>query len=375
MNKPSIRDFSLLLALVAIVGFFAWQSPAFLSARNISNLGVEFAITAVLALGVFLVLLPGQTDLSTGSGVGLFGGIAAVMMIEHDWSAGLAMAIALAGAVALWAGVGWMVVRQHIPAFIMTLAGMLVFRGLHWLVISNHTIPVKIGDQGNLLSLLTTWYLPGWAGLVLAAIVIGILGWSAWSARQRRLAHGLAVDDRDSAFARWLISAQLILLLVVALNQYNGLPLPVLVLGVVATVVYIITQHLPFGRHLYAIGGNAEAARISGIRVERTVILAFAFCGGIVAITGFLQTAYTGGSTTTVGTLMELDAIAACVIGGVSLTGGVGSVGGVLFGALLMATLLNGMTLMAVDPQLKYIARGLVLALAVWMDMRLSRRR
>ena len=374
MNKPSLRDFSLLLALVVIAGFFAWQSPAFLSSRNLSNLGVEFAITAVLALGVFLVLLPGQTDLSTGSGVGLFGGIAAVLVIGHDWPAGVAMAVALAGAVALWAGVGWMVVGQRIPAFIMTLAGMLVFRGLHWMVIENRTIPVKIGDQDNLLSLLTTWYLPRPAGLALAAIVIAILGWSAWSARARRLAHGLAVVDRDSAFVGWMISSQLILILVVAFNQYNGVPLPVLVLGVVATLVYLITRHLPFGRHLYAIGGNAEAARISGIRVERTVILAFAFCGGIVAITGFLQTAYTGGSTTTVGTLMELDAIAACVIGGVSLTGGVGSVGGVLFGALIMAVLLNGMTLMAVDPQLKYITRGLVLAVAVWMDMRLSRR-
>lgn len=374
MNKLSIRDFSLVIALVAIVGFFAWQAPAFLSARNLSNLGVEFAITAVLALGVFLVLLPGQTDLSTGSGVGLFGGIAAVLIIEHGWPSSAAMAVALVGAVLLWTGVGWMVVRQRIPAFIMTLAGMLVFRGLHWLVIHNTTIPVKIGDQDNLLSLLTIWYLPKAAGWILAAGVIAILGWSAWTARARRIAHRLAVPDRDSAFATWLISAQLVILLVVVLNQYNGLPLPVLVLGVVATAVYVLTRHMPFGRHLYAIGGNAEAARISGIRVERTVITAFAICGGVVAITGFLQTAYTGGSTTTVGTLMELDAIAACVIGGVSLTGGVGTVAGVLFGALIMAALLNGMTLMAVPPEIKYIARGLVLALAVWMDVRLAKR-
>jgi D-xylose transport system permease protein len=374
MNKPALRDFSLLIALAAIVGFFAWQSPAFLSARNLSNLGVEFAITAVLALGVFLVLLPGQTDLSTGSGVGLFGGIAAVLVIQHDLHPGLAMALALVAAVALWAGVGWMVVRQRIPAFIMTLAGMLVLRGLHWKVIGSQTIPVKIGDQDNLLSLLTIWHLPKAAGWVLALAVAAVLGWTTWNARRRRRAHGLAVEDGDCAFARWLIAAQLLLLAVAVLNQFNGVPLPVLALGAVATVVYVLTRHMPFGRHLYAIGGNAEAARISGIRVERTVITAFALCGAIVALTGFLQTAYTGGSTTTVGTLMELDAIAACVIGGVSLSGGVGSVSGVLFGALIMAALLNGMTLLAVSPEYKYIARGLVLALAVWMDVRVSRR-
>jgi D-xylose transport system permease protein len=148
----------------------------------------------------------------------------------------------------------------------------------------------------------------------------------------------------------------------------------VLVLGVTAVMVHLLTRHTPFGRHLYAIGGNREAARISGINVDRTVIVAFALLGLVVAITGFLQTAYAGGSTTTVGTLMELDAIAACVIGGVSLVGGTGSVGGVLFGALIMAALLNGMTLLSVSPEMKYIARGTVLALAVWMDQALNRK-
>jgi D-xylose transport system permease protein len=257
----------------------------------------------------------------------------------------------------------------------MTLAGMLIFRGLHWLVIESKTVPVQVGAQDNLLSLMTTWYLPRPLGWALAGAVIAVLGWTAWTARARRQAHGLAVEDRDVAFARWFIAAQVIILLVALLNQYNGVPLPVLILGAVAAGVHILTRHMPFGRHLYAIGGNVEAARISGIPVERTLITAFALTGGIVALTGFLQTAYTGGSTTTVGTLMELDAIAACVIGGVSLAGGVGSVGGVLFGALIMAVLLNGMTLMAVQPEVKYIARGAVLALAVWMDVALSRRR
>lgn len=374
MKSISLRDFSLVIALVAIVAFFAFMSPAFLSPRNLSNLGVEFAIIAVLALGVFLVLLPGQTDLSTGSGVGLAGGLGAVLVFNHGWPAPAAMGVAGVVTVALWVAMGWFIVKQRIPAFIMTLAGMLVFRGLHWYVIGSKTIPVQVGGQDNLFSALTTWYLPPVGAWILVAVVIVALGWSAWSARARRLAQGLVVDDRDTAFVKWLIPVQLLVLLVVVLNQYNGLPLPMLVLGVTALVVHLLTRHTPFGRHLYAIGGNREAARISGIAVDRTVITAFSLLGVVVAITGFLQTAYAGGSTTTVGTLMELDAIAACVIGGVSLVGGTGSVAGVLFGALIMTVLLNGMTLLSVSPEMKYIARGTVLALAVWMDQALNRR-
>ncbi len=374
MNRLSIRDFSLVLALFAIVGFFAYSSPVYLDPRNLSNLAVEFSIIAVLALGVFLILLPGQTDLATGSGAGLFGGVAAVLIFTAGWPAPLAMGAAFIGSVTLWTLMGTLIVRQRIPAFIMTLAGMLVFRGLHWATISNSTVPVKVGAQDNLLSSLTTWYLPPLAGLIVLAAIIAVLAWTALRARARRLAHGLVVPDRDTAFAAWLIPVQLLILLVVALNQFNGVPLPLLILGLTAAGVYLLSRHTPFGRHLYAIGGNAEASRVSGIPVERTIIIAFALTGAAVAITGFLQTAYAGSSSSTIGQYLELDAIAACVIGGVSLAGGKGTVAGVLFGALIMTALLNGMTLLAVSPELKLIARGLVLALAVWMDVALAKR-
>jgi D-xylose transport system permease protein len=156
-------------------------------------------------------------------------------------------------------------------------------------------------------------------------------------------------------------------------NKFHGIPLSAVILGLIAFAVYVLTTHTPFGRYLYAIGGNEEAAVISGIPVEKVVVASFSIMGAIVAIAGFMQTAYSGASTTTVGDLMELDAIAACVIGGVSLKGGRGTVLGVLFGALIMASLLNGMTLLAVSPEFKFIARGAVLSLAVWMDVRLGR--
>jgi len=206
-------------------------------------------------------------------------------------------------------------------------------------------------------------------GLVMIALIVVTL-----RGRSRRAKMGFATDDAEMAFLKLFLTAQILLLFVLTVNHFRGIPLPVVVLGVVALVIHIITGHTPFGRHLYAIGGNEEAAFVSGVPVQRVVIGAFVLLGGIVAITGLLQTAYSGASTTTVGDLMELDAIAACVIGGTSLRGGRGSVPGVIFGALIMASLLNGMTLLAVSPELKFIARGLVLTLAVWMDVKLSKR-
>jgi len=375
-SRLSFRDFSLAIALLGICAFFAVKVPDwnFLSARNLSLLMIDFAITATLATGMLLVILPGHIDLSAGSGVGLIGGIAAVLITNHHWSAPAALLVALLVALLLWFGIGNLVVRQRIPAFIITLGGLLVFKGFFWLVINNHTVPIVTGGQRNLYSLLTTYYLPPLAGYVLAAVVIAGLVIARLRSRQARRSCGLEVEDGEVTFLKLFLAAQVIGIFVLVTNQFRGVPLPVVILGFVALTVYILTQHTPFGRSLYAIGGNEEAAIISGIPVERVTIGAFTIMGAIVALTGFMQTAYGGSSTTTVGDLMELDAVAACVIGGVSLRGGRGSVLGVLCGALIMACLLNGMSLLAVEPEKKFIARGAVLILAVWMDVRLNRR-
>jgi D-xylose transport system permease protein len=268
---------------------------------------------------------------------------------------------------------GTLIVRERIPAFIITLGGLLVFKGLFWLVIGSHTVPIVVGGGANLYSLLTTFYLSPAAGYTLAAVVVAALIFLNRRSRANRAAHGLTAEDGETGFLKVFISAQLVFLFVIITNQFKGVPLPALILGVVAVTVYILTRHTPWGRYLYAVGGNEEAAVISGIPVARVTVGAFTLMGAIVAPTGLMQTAYGGASTTTVGDLMELDAVAACVIGGTSLKGGRGSVPGVLFGALIMACLINGMTLLAVKPEAKFIARGLVLVLAVWMDMRMAR--
>ena len=374
MNAKFFKNLAMPLALIAIAAFFAVKEPVFLSARNLTQLLIEFSIVATLALGMFMIILTGNIDLSVGSGVGLVGGVAAVLVFQHQWPAPLAMLAGLATALLLWWLMGALIVKQRIPSFIITLGGLLIFKGLFWLVINNSTIPVSRGDVDNLYSLLTTYYLPATIGLAVAGGLALALGWGQWHARAARRAHQLPVPSTALALGKWLAMAAGLAALAVVCNRFRGVPFSLLILGATAFTVYFLTRHTPFGRYLYAIGGNEEAAVLSGIAVDRVVIGAFVLMGVTVALTGFMMTAYSGSSTTTVGDLMELDAIAACVIGGTALKGGRGTVWGVLFGALIMTALLNGMTLLAVSPELKFIARGTVLALAVWMDVKLAKR-
>jgi D-xylose transport system permease protein len=373
-SAAALRELAMPAMLAAIWILFALLSPQFLSARNLSMLLIELSITATLAVGILLVLLPGHTDLSVGAGAGLMGGISSVLVFRHGWPAPAALLLSLAVGLLLYLGMGYFIVRNRIQAFIVTLGAMLAFRGAFWLVIGSVTTPIVRGGDTNLYSLLTTYYVPPAAGLFLAAVVVGFLVTVSVRTRKRRQAAGAAVEPAEQAFFKTFLGAQGIFLVVLVCNQYRGLPLAFLILCAVALAIHVVTQHTPFGRYLYAIGGNEEAAVVSGIPTQRVVTTAFLILGGIVAITGFMATAYSGASTTTVGDLMELDAIAACVIGGTSLKGGRGTVLGALFGALIMASLLNGMTLLSVLPETKFIVRGLVLVFAVWMDVKLRRR-
>lgn len=323
---------------------------------------------------MLLVLLPGMIDLSVGSGVGLIGGIASVLVFQHHFPAPLAMAVGLAFGVVVWSLMGKLIVGLRIPAFIITLGGLLVFKGTFWLVIHNETIPVTAGTSANIYSLLTTYYFPRWSGYLLAALISAALVYAKTRSIRALRKEGFEVEDTELVFLKLSAALQAIFLVVIVMNQFRGVPLAVVILCALAFIVYVITQHTPFGRYLYAIGDNEEASVLSGIPVQKVIIGAYGILGAIVALTGFMQTAYSGASTTTVGDLMELDAIAACVIGGTSLKGGRGTVLGVLFGSIIMTSLLNGMTLLAVSPEMKFIARGLVLILAVWMDVALSKK-
>src|SRR4051812_38926004 len=170
--RSATKSIAMPLALAAIATFFAVKEPAYLGARNLTQLIVEFAMTGTLALGMFMILLTGQIDLSVGSGVGLIGGGAAGLVSPHKWSAPAALLVGFATALVLWTAMGTLIVRQRIPSFIITLGGLLIFKGLFWLVIQNSTVPVARGDRDNLYSLLTTYYVPPAIGLALGAGLI-----------------------------------------------------------------------------------------------------------------------------------------------------------------------------------------------------------
>lgn len=358
------------VVLAAMFLVFAGSNAQFLSPRNLSMLMIELSVTATLAIGMLLVIVPGQIDLSAGSGVGLLGGLAAVLMFRGGWPAEAALAAAVGLGVVLWGLMGLAIVRLRIQAFIITLGGLLAFKGVFWLIIRSSTVPVSAGEQ-NLIARLTTFYLSPTLGYVLFGISAASLAWLKIADRRARKAAGLAVESAELLVLKMLVTGQMLLLGLLICNRYRGLPLSLLILGLMALAAHYLLRHTPLGRYLFAIGGNPEAAYACGIPVQGAIVAAFALMGAVVAITGCMQTAYAGASTTSVGELMELDAIAACVIGGASLRGGRGSVLGALCGALVMATLLNGMTLLAVGPELKLIVRGVVLVLAVLMDVKL----
>ena len=359
-------------ASLALIGlFFGITNDDFLSPRNLSMLAIELSVTATLALGMLLVILPGHIDLAAGSGVGFIGGLSAVLTFRYGWPALGAIAVGLVVGPLIWSAMGMCITRFRIQAFIITLGGLLVIRGLFWLLIRSSATPVTVGGQRNLYSALTTTYLPAGFGVGLACCIACFGVVIAVHSRNASVRDGSVVESFELWSMKVLVALQSLFLLVLICNLYRGIPLPLLILGVLAVVTYFITDHTVLGRYLYAIGGNADAAHACGVPISRAVVSAFAFMGVCVAITGLLQTSYAGASTTTVGDLMELDAIAACVIGGASLRGGRGNVPSTLAGALVMASLLNGLTLMAVAPEIKLVIRGLVLVMAVLVDTRL----
>ncbi|MDE3084449.1 MAG: ATPase, partial [Verrucomicrobiota bacterium] len=252
-SKFSRLDFSMAVALAAIWIFFAISAPAFLSARNLAMLSIELSITAVLALGMFFVLVPRQIDLSVGSGVGLIGGISAVLVFFHHWPAWGAMLAGLFTALVLWWLMGLLIVKQRVPSFIITLGGLLIFKGLFWLVIQDSTVPISTGPD-NILSLLTTFYFSPRAGFVLVTGVSVALLWQKMRARKLEQNEGLPLEPPGWAFGKLAAVVGVLYLAVFILNRFRGLPLSLLILCVVAFGVHVVSRHTRFGRYLYAIG-------------------------------------------------------------------------------------------------------------------------
>jgi D-xylose transport system permease protein len=377
LPTDSLRAYTMIIALVAIWLFFQWQTMGvsdaypygiFLSPTNFSNLLQQMSVTGVLAVGMLLVIVAGQIDLSVGSVVGLAGGAAAMM--QDPWGLGGALGAALVVGTLVGATQGALIAYANIPAFIVTLGGLLAWRGVILGLSKGATIPVR----EPFFRSLGVGKLSQEVGVAIACVAIAAVVYLTLSRNRARRRHGLSVPGVGATALRIGVSAALIALFIYWMNLGKGMPVPVLVLLAVAVLGGFLTQNTTFGRYLYAIGGNPDAARLSGINIRRYILAAYCVLGVLIGVASLLHTGRVGSASPDAGTLMELDAIAACVIGGTSLMGGRGTVSGAVVGALIMASLDNGMSLLNVENYTQYIVKGAVLVAAVGFDM-LGRRK
>lgn len=374
-----LRAYTMLFVLILIWLFFQWATVdannpygTFLAARNFSNLMRQTAVTGVLAVGMLMVIITGQIDLSVGSVVGLAGGIAAAAGSQAWLGWGLIPSLAAGIAVGLLIGAvqGALVAYANIPAFIVTLGGLLVWRGVIKGISKGQTIPLELPG----FKAIGQCYIAPVAGYIIAAVAVGAITWLAVRRNSARHRHGFKTENTFALVARIIVPSAIVVGFIYYMNRYVGVPIPVVILLAVALGGAFITQNTTFGRYLYAIGGNPDAARLSGINIRRHLLAVFCIMGGLAGVAALIYTSRVGSAAPDAGVLLELDAIAACVIGGASLMGGRGSVFGACLGALFMASLDNGMSLKNVPDFTQDIVRGTILVTAVGLDM-LGRKR
>ena len=363
--KLDWRTYTMVFALLIIWIIFAYTTNGvFVEARNFSNLMRQATITGVLAVGMLMVILPGHIDLSIGSIAGLTGGLAAIA--QAWWGYGLlpSLAIGIVSGILIGFIQGALVAYANIPAFIVTLGGLLAWRGVVKGVTESKTIPIGLSD----FKAIGQCYLMKPVGIGLAAAAILIIVFFAFRRHQAQSRLGTQQSVLKLAL-QIIFPSTLVLVFIYALNSYAGVPIPVVILIVVALIGAFLTQNTTFGRYLYAIGGNADAARLSGINIKRHVLAVFSIMGALAGLGGIIYTARVGSASPDAGRLLELDAIAACVIGGTSLMGGRGTVFGAILGAIFMASLDNGMSLRNYQDFTQDIVKGVILVAAVGLDM------
>ncbi|MBN3217900.1 sugar ABC transporter permease [Pectobacterium polaris] len=371
LKSINLQVYVMIAAIIAIMLFFTYMTDgAYLSARNLSNLLRQTAITGILAVGMVFVIISAEIDLSVGSMMGLLGGAAAIFDVWFGWPLPLTIVVTLALGLLLGAWNGWWVAYRKVPSFIVTLAGMLAFRGI-LIGITNGT---TVSPTSEAMSQIGQSYLPSSMGFMFGAI--GLMVFIAWQWRRRssRARLGLPVNPPAGDIGRQTFTALVVLGAIYLLNDYRGVPTPVLVLTLLMLGGIFLATRTAFGRRIYAVGGNIDAARLSGVNVERTKMAVFAINGLMVAVAGLILSSRLGAGSPSAGNIAELDAIAACVIGGTSLAGGIGSVAGAVMGAFIMASLDNGMSMLDVPTFWQYVVKGGILLLAVWMDTATKRR-
>ncbi|WP_019936275.1 sugar ABC transporter permease [Bordetella sp. FB-8] len=356
-----------LLFAVALIWLFFWSQThgTFLTPRSLSNLFLQMSVTGMLACGMVFVIIAGEIDLSVGSLLGLLGGLVAILTVNLHWPTWPAVIVVLIAGTLIGMLNGFITTRMRIPSFIVGLGGMLAFRGvLQW-----STNSVTIAPVPDDLVSISQGFVPVALSWGLAAVVVASACFFTVRRRRNRARMHIASSPFWADALRLLVIAAAVIGFVAELNRANGVPIPVLILLILLAIFSYIAMQTVFGRHVYAVGGNLEATRLSGVNVNRVKLAVFALMGLMCAFAGIVTTARSAAGSPSAGDGGELDAISACFIGGTSMRGGSGTVYGALIGALVMASLDNGMEQMNVDSSWQMIVKGLVLVLAVWVDV------
>ncbi len=388
LTELDTRMLAMVGALVVIwIVFTALTDGIFLTPRNLYNLTVQSTVVGIMATGMVLVIVARHIDLSVGSILGFSGMVLAVFQVEilplgvwWNWPLTVVMALAVGAAIGAWQG--YWIAYRGVPAFVVTLAGLLIFRGCAWIVTEGRTVApmdptFQVFGGGIQGSIGAVW---SWVTGVLA---IAFVVFNAFTSRAKRHRYGFPVKPMWAELGIILVATAIIVGFVMVMNAYTlprsdiprGIPVPVLILMIVVVFMMFISRATKFGRYVFAMGGNPEAAELSGIDVRKTTLMVFVLMGVLCAIGAVITTARLNAGANSMGLLAELSVIAAAVIGGTSLAGGVGTVAGAILGAVVMQSLENGMVLLGVSSAMRQVIIGLVLIAAVWFDTAYNRHR
>lgn len=382
--KANLREYGLLFALIGIMAFFTIVTDGtLLRPINITNLLLQNSYIVIMALGMLIVIVAGHIDLSVGSVMGFIGALAAVMVVNFDMSIYLTMLVCVVVGGIIGGAQGYWIAYWKIPSFIVTLAGMLVFRGLSlWLLEGQ-----SVGPFPREFQIIATGFVPdilpggesladafGVRNLNVLALCVGLIAaaWVVWSGlrqRQQNMAYGIEEEPRAFFIARIAIISLTLVFILYKLSTFRGLPNVLITMGVLTVIYAFLTERTVLGRRIYALGGNEKAAKLSGIKTERLTFLAFVNMGVLAAIAGLVFAARLNTATPKAGFALELDVIAAVFIGGASMSGGVGKIVGAVVGAFLMGVLNNGMSIMGIGIDYQQMIKGLVLLAAVIFDV------
>ena len=367
LKKVDLQSYTMVFILILVVVMFQIIVPSgiFLSPRNLSNLFRQLSITGVITMSTMLMICSGNFDLAVGSIVALVGGIMAILQVQHGWSTPAVILVGLAAAIVVGLWQGFWVAYRKVPSYIVTLGDTLLLRGAYLTITKGITInPMKADFEAIMIT-----YLPAWLGYVLGAIACAAAVFLVFNQRKTQIKYNLRADKMWMVFTKIAIACALIIAFVISMNNYEGIPLSVMILILVALVFQVITTKTRFARRIYAIGGNPEAAKLAGIDVRKHICSLYVISAVMCALSAVLLTSRLNAAVAAAGTNYEMDAIPACVVGGTSLSGGKGTIMGACVGALLIACLVNGMSLLNISDYVQRIVKGLIMILAVWFDV------